>query len=186
MRAARYRIDLSRQMAGCDANYIRLLKLLPRLESYRLDCLHQTMSDATGDATGDARGEREYSRDFLVDSMHAPAGEGPVMEARVRIRVLEVFRYTSTLEIAQLNQYGEQLNQWVEPPSILIRVYHDAHAAEAVAYQGHRGFLARYETPNSRMYHQDEKRQINEFLGEWLSLCVQAGRSMNAHVFCSA
>lgn len=173
MRAARYRIDLSRQMAGCDANYIRLLKLLPHLESYRLDCL-QCVTD------------EGYSRDFLIDSMHAPAGEEAVMEARVRIRVLEVFRYTSTLEIAQLNQYGERLNQWVEPPSILIRVYHDAHAAEAVAYQGHRGFLARYETPNSRMYHQDEKRQINEFLGEWLSLCVQAGRSMNSPLFCPA
>lgn len=169
VRSPRYRIDLSRQMAGCDANYIRLLKLLPHLESYRLDSLQH------GADTG-------YSRDFVIDSMQCPGGEASVMEARVRIRVLEVFPYTSTLEIAQLNR----LNQWVEPPSLLIRVYHDAHAAEAVAYQGHRGFLARYETPNSRMYHQDEKRQINEFLGEWLSLCVQAGRSMTTPLFCPA
>lgn len=169
MRATRYRIDLSRQMAGCDANYIRLLKLLPHLESYRHDCLEFTTDEG-------------YSRDFLIDSIRAPGTGEAVMEARVRIRVLEVFRYTSTLEIAQLTR----LSQWVEPPAILIRVYHDAHAAEAVAYQGHRGFLARYETPNSRMYHQDEKRQINEFLGEWLNLCVQAGRSLSTPLLCPA
>jgi len=156
-------------MAGCDANYIRLLKLLPQLEEYRLDCLQ------SGQYPG-------YSRDFVIDAAGPACRETDVMEACVRINVLEVFPYTSTLQIAQQNR----LNAWVEPPSILIRVYHDAHAAEAVAYQGHRGFLARYETPNSRMYQQDEKRQINEFLGEWLALCVQAGRSLTAPVFCPA
>src|SRR5690606_41987547 len=103
-------------MAGCDANYIRLLKLLPHLESYRLDCL-QCASD------------EGYSRDFMIDSMHGPAGEEPVMEACVRIRVVEVFRYTSTLEIAQLNQYGERVHEWVEPHSILIRGYHAVNAS---------------------------------------------------------
>jgi uncharacterized protein YqiB (DUF1249 family) len=30
-----YSVDLIKQMAECDANYIRLLKLLPELRSYR-------------------------------------------------------------------------------------------------------------------------------------------------------
>src|SRR5690606_38136473 len=169
VRSERYRIDLSRQMAGCDANYIRLLKLLQQLEGYRHGVLQYAI-------------DAGYSREFVIDSAADRFKEAAAMESRVRLRVLEVFPYTSTLEITQLNR----LSQWVEPPSVLIRVYHDAHAAEAVASQGHRGFLARYDIPNSRMYHQDEKRQINEFLGEWLNLCVQAGRSMAAPIFCSA
>ena len=31
----KYSIDLQKHMAVCDANYIRLLKLLPQLEVYR-------------------------------------------------------------------------------------------------------------------------------------------------------
>ena len=117
-------------------------------------------------------------REFVIAS---PVEEGH--EARVRISVVEVFPYTSTLAITQVNSVSD----WIDPPGILVRMYHDASTAEAVAYQGHRGFLARYALPNPTMYHQDEKRQINEFLGEWLSLCLQAGRSLNApEFFCAA
>ena len=113
--------------------------------------------------------------------MSSPVGDGE--EVRVRISVVEIFRYTSTLEIVQLTR----VSPWVSPPGIMIRLYHDAVTAEAVAYQGHKAFLAKYATPNSRIYHRDEKRQINEFLGEWLSLCLQDGRSLTSPTFiCSA
>lgn len=193
MRSSRYRIDLVRQMADCDANFIRLLKLVPELESLR---------DARFEALGKARSEQEnptpaprqdpqfagavpececsehqqvYAREFAI---HSPAGD----EVRIRISVLEVFRYTSTLAVSQLTR----LSSWIEPPVILVRVYHDAATAEAIAYQGHKAFLARYAIPNPTMYHQDEKRQINEFLGEWLSLCLQAGHSLKTPMFICA
>ena len=35
MAKTRYSIDLIKQMAECDANFIRLLKLLPYLQAYR-------------------------------------------------------------------------------------------------------------------------------------------------------
>ena len=35
MPRSKYSIDLKKQMAVCDANYIRLLKLVPQLEMYR-------------------------------------------------------------------------------------------------------------------------------------------------------
>ena len=35
MLRSKYSIDLQKHMAVCDANYIRLLKLLPQLETYR-------------------------------------------------------------------------------------------------------------------------------------------------------
>ena len=165
MKTSQYRIDLVRQMADCDANFIRLLKLMPELESFR-ERHFQLVNDLP----------EQYVRDFALSSSQSDE------EQKVRISVLEVFRYTSTLSIQQLTQVSD----WIDPPGILVRVYHDASTAEAVAYQGHRAFLAKYAIPNPTMYHQDEKRQINEFLGEWLSLCLQAGRSIKAPTFICA
>lgn len=192
-RNRQYSIDLIRQMADCDANYIRLLKLMPELESFRSACLQSLAGCASGPSpegripdftvqdfvtVGALPADVIYTREFAMSS---PVGDGE--EARVRISVVEIFRYTSTLEIVQLTR----VSPWVSPPGIMIRLYHDAVTAEAVAYQGHKAFLAKYATPNSRMYHRDEKRQINEFLGEWLSLCLQAGRSLTSPTFiCSA
>ncbi len=190
MKAPRYRIDLVRQMADCDANFIRLLKLMPELESFRDACLrsgqeticsvsrdaasaHCSSCESTGLPTDD--GELQYAREFVI---HSPVGD----EVRVRVSVLEVFPYTSTLAINQMTR----VSQWIDPPGILVRVYHDAATAEAVSYQGHKAFLAKYAIPNPTMYHQDEKRQINEFLGEWLSLCLQAGHSLRPPTFICA
>lgn len=187
MKAPRYRIDLVRQMADCDANFIRLLKLMPELESFRESCVRATQEITCGASGGPklrhfsqcegaplkiSQCGSQYTRDFVISS---PAGD----EVRVRISVLEVFPYTSTLSIKQLSR----VSQWIDPPGILVRVYHDAKTAEAVAYQGHKAFLAKYAIPNPTMYHQDEKRQINEFLGEWLSLCLQAGHSLKPPSF---
>lgn len=190
MKAPHYRIDLVRQMADCDANFIRLLKLMPELESFREACLCAERESASGISEVPAlqrfsqrdntplkisKCGSQYKRDFVISS---PVGD----EVRVRISVLEVFPYTSTLAISQLTR----VSQWIDPPGILVRVYHDATTAEAVAYQGHRAFLAKYAIPNPTMYHQDEKRQINEFLGEWLSLCLQAGHSLKPPSFICA
>jgi len=179
-------------MADCDANYIRLLKLLPDLPSYReasLQALAQSgsrpsredaipafpFSEGEGSASGSL--SPGFGREFCITS---PVEQGE--EVRVRIRAVEVFRYTTTLEIAQLSR----VSRWINPPAILVRLYHDAATAEAIAFQGHKAFLSRYVLPNARMYHQDEKRQINEFLGEWLTLCIQTGRSLKTPAFICA
>jgi len=185
MKQRPYRIDLSRQMADCDANFIRLLKLMPALESFRIKYLQSSRKgsasrreDAVPASWGMGSLPESCEREFLISSPCEPQSE-----AIVRISVLEVFAYTSTLAVTQVNRVSE----WVEPPSILVRMYHDAATADAVAYQGHPAFLARYALPNPAMYHQDEKRQINEFLGEWLRLCLQSGRSVNTpECFCAA
>ncbi len=58
-----------------------------------------------------------------------------------------------------------------------VRIYHDASTAEVISRQGHRNVQARYPIFNPKMYHADEKKQVNLFLGEWLSLCLREGRS---------
>ena len=94
----------------------------------------------------------------------------------VEIKILEAFKYTTTLEIVQRPEF----KKWMTNPSMLVRVYHDASTAEVVSYQGHRNLKPRYSQPNPKMYHSDEKMQVNSFLGEWLTHCLKVGRSIKA------
>lgn len=157
-----YSIDLIRQMAECDANYIRLLKLVPQLQAYR---------DRSFETQGSDEPEKlleGLSREFYIADFDDHASK-----VTVEITILEAFKYTSTLEIIQ----RPELKQWMTSPSMLVRVYHDANTAEVISYQGHRNLKARYPQPNPKMYHPDEKMQVNQFLGEWLTHCLQVGRS---------
>ena len=43
MPRSKYSIDLKKHMAVCDANYIRLLKLVPQLEVYRNQILKTSL-----------------------------------------------------------------------------------------------------------------------------------------------
>ena len=94
----------------------------------------------------------------------------------VEIKILEAFKYTTTLEITQ----KPELKEWMTNPSMLVRAYHDASTAEVVSYQGHHNLKSRYFQPNTKMYHSDEKMQVNVFLGEWLSHCLKVGRSLTS------
>ena len=159
----RYSIDLIKQMAECDANYIRLLRLMPVLAAHR------------------QRDFASLGRDMPVQSEKALEGMRSVFTladlatepVTVEITVLEAFKYTTTLEIVQ----RPVLRKWMTNPSMLIRVYHDASTAEVVSYQGHNNLQVRYPQPNAKMYQPDEKGQVNQFLGEWLSHCLTVGQS---------
>ncbi len=158
MRNRNYSVDLIRQMAECDANYIRLLKLIPELRRYRRESWLSVPADLEGKL-----GE------FVIADDHDGRGE-----TVVEVRVIETFKYTTTLEISQRPASGG----WLTNPSMQVRLYHDASTAEVTVYQNHRNFKPHYTQPNPAMYQPDEKSQINRFLGEWLTLCLQAGRSL--------
>lgn len=53
-----------------------------------------------------------------------------------------------------------------------VRLYHDAHLAEVLAYQSSRRFLAKYQYPNPKMLQVDEKQQLNLLLRDWLNWSV--------------
>jgi uncharacterized protein YqiB (DUF1249 family) len=148
--SSKYNIDLVRQMAECDANYIRLLKLVPGL----LRCPDDNSLQGT---------VTEFS---ISDQPDDP------VDVQVEITVLESFRYTTTLKIEQKPRSGH----WLENPAMEVRVYHDASTAEVIACRDHRNFEPRYPQPNSLMFQRDEKLQVNRFLGEWLSHCLAVGR----------
>ena len=146
MQTRRHPIDLSARMAVCDANYIRLLKLLPALpaSSHRAFAL-----PAVG--TGAAAGHQQL----------------------VLLEVVESFRYTSTVSIGLINE--GPAHDYYRPPAMLIRLYHDAATAEVVSYQQQRQLRVLYPEDEAPRYYPDEKEQVNLFLAEWLVLCLEAG-----------
>jgi uncharacterized protein YqiB (DUF1249 family) len=61
-------------------------------------------------------------------------------------------------------------------PRMTIRLYHDARMAEVISSQDVFQVKPRYDYPNKNMHQQDEKQQINQFLNEWLHLCLEHGQ----------
>ncbi len=140
----RYKVDLPGQMAECEANYYRLLKLMPRYQ--------------------------------LADDWRFALDQGN-RHQYLQIRILERSRYTTTVQLAQLDIRLPEATDWLQLPKLTVRLYHDARLAEVLAWEGHKRLRPRYDYPNQAMYHSDEKAQLNRFLGEWLSLSLQQGLS---------
>jgi uncharacterized protein YqiB (DUF1249 family) len=187
MKNHEYSIDLIKQMAECDANYIRLLKLVPGLRAFRnksmvRDSYFEGKSKVkTKSDSHHSRGEidQKQAKQNSTQDLHGKVAEFYISDGQnsdqkivVEISVIECFKYTTTLEIVQKPNIGK----WVSNPTMQIRVYHDASTAEVTSYQSHRNFKPKYSQPNSKMYHRDEKTQVNRFLGEWLTHCLEAGR----------
>ncbi|MDQ2076452.1 DUF1249 domain-containing protein [Marinimicrobium sp. ABcell2] len=144
MSKPRYKVDLPRQQAECEANYWRLRKLMP----------------------GVTYTERWQFTVLAGDNLH-----------HTRIQVLERSRYTTSVQITQVAR-GDSEGSWLKAPKLTVRLYHDARLAEVLTWEHHRRLQPRYDYPNRAMYQSDEKAQLNRFLGEWLSVCLQCGHSL--------
>ena len=97
------------------------------------------------------------------------------------VTIKEVTRYTSVICFEQdsLSSSFKNIPGIVATalhPRMTIRLYHDARMAEVLATQDIRQVKPRYDYPNSQMHQQDEKQQINQFLNEWLHLCLRLGQ----------
>ena len=145
----KYSIDLAGQMAECEANYARIMQLLPDMDS-------------------------KDSREFGVKM----PGNLP---ARLQIVVTERCPYTTMLDVYQEGVTGSAVlpGRKSDTPLFSLRIYHDARMAEVIAYSCHRQIRPRYDYPNDKMYQRDEKAQLNAFLGEWLSHCLQYGHALD-------
>lgn len=149
MKRRRYNIDLGAHIAECEANYARLMRLLPDLP----DTDRRTFRVRLGESEPRVRFEVAQRCPYttvvhVVQDAHAASGA------------------TRGSEVPGLAE-----------TRLAIRVYHDAKAAEVIEYQNERGFHAVYEYPNARMRHPDEKAQVNRFLGEFLGVCLEHGVS---------
>ena len=140
----KYVPDLAKQMAICEANFARLMKLLPNFE----DCVQC---------------------DIFVDV----AG----VQSKVMIEVCERFKFTTTLLVSQCavnDQMDAQLQQLLTP-QLQVRMYHDARMAEVISLTNPAPLKGRYSYPNKEMHQVDEKLQLNEYLAQWLTHCINHG-----------
>jgi len=142
-----YRVDLAGQQAQCEANYWRLARLLPD------------------------RASRDQWQLGLAGSSGRPQWE----DWHTRISVIERSRYTTSLRLERAESQPLP-SDWLRAPRLTLRLYEDARLAEVLACERHRHVQPRYDYPNRAMYQQDEKAQLNRFLGEWLALCLKQGR----------
>lgn len=92
-----------------------------------------------------------------------------------KITVNEITRYTSLITFEQKILDNNTLPS-VLHPRMVIRLYHDARMAEVISSQDIHQVKPRYDYPNEQMHQQDEKQQINQFLNEWLHLCLHQGQ----------
>jgi uncharacterized protein YqiB (DUF1249 family) len=89
----------------------------------------------------------------------------------IKASLLESCKYSQVVELEEISAIASNILNGLR---LKIRIYHDARVAEVIDYQGHYKIKAKYDYPNHRMYHPDEKRQVNHLLVEWL------------HLFCSS
>jgi uncharacterized protein len=102
-----------------------------------------------------------------------------LQQSRHKLNVIERSRYTTTLALTQAEERALG-SAWLKMPRLTVRMYHDAKVAEVLAWEGHKRLRPRYEYPNQSMYQCDEKLQINQFLGEWLSVCLSHGHVVDS------
>jgi uncharacterized protein YqiB (DUF1249 family) len=96
---------------------------------------------------------------------------------RVRIRVLQVAKFTETLLLEQVHNAG----RWLNNPQLTVRVYHDAAMAEVISCYRDRQIAPVNDYPNRFMHHPDEKLQVNSFLADWLDYCLRFGHLPMEH-----
>lgn len=147
---------LHEQMAVCDANFIRLLKLLPALQS------------AAGRPTMANCKASLLQRTILIPGKTEADG------MMVSLSVREHFRFTTEIDVIQQRPHAER--DYLSP-CMLVRLYHDAKTAEVISYQHQRTHWQLPATRPGSGWHalSVEKIQLNGFLGEWLTLCLAQG-----------
>lgn len=92
-------------------------------------------------------------------------------QIELQVQVLENFAYTSviTLRMSPLTELAVAADC-----ELTVRLCHDARVAEVIAFQGHADFRHFYQYPNQRMYHPDEKRQVNNMLDDLLRFSLRS------------
>jgi len=175
MKAA-YKIDLPQHLADCEANYRRLLLLMPQWQQqnvwkYLVGNTHKSESGIT---------IKVEERAKFTTTVH-------IFQS---IQLQTSQPYVKTLSNQYCNSYDQIISpdlSWLYRVSprqhhLLVRLYHDADLAEVISCERHRQFRARYHYPNRYMYQRDEKARLNSFLGELLGHCLANGR-VDADVF---
>jgi uncharacterized protein YqiB (DUF1249 family) len=161
----RYQFNLKKMTADCEANYLRLSRLMPAVISLAEDAKESTS----------ASGRYQFGqlrRELLVefDVQQRPA--------HLLLQVTEQSRFTSMLSLSLSISGKPQLERTIGnslAADISVRMYHDVRLAEVIDINGLKATWACYAGVNDHMLQPDEKAQQNRFLGELLSLSLHRG-----------
>lgn len=159
-----YKVDLRALHALCEANYARVLRLFPEYES----------RNATQFSVGAAKihidvlERSRYTTLFRLRCYRASADAGSGAD----VPGGSIDTGASSDRPVSSEQVG-----WLAPLKLEARAYHDAGMLEVVAFQSGGRTQGRYSYPNPSMHQQDEKRQQNTFLADWLSHCLHHGEA---------
>jgi len=160
--------NLISDMAECDANYLRLCQLFPQMKVE--DSVEFGIDASDRNATAFSSPEIDYDSDKSeVD-----------LEAKVEIRIYQRCPYTTMLKVTVTNSEDAP---WIKWPTMEVRIYHDAKSAEVTSFEEHRNLKFRYAQPNAKMFQPDEKSQINKYLGELLTYCIENGYCLDVLSF---
>lgn len=91
----------------------------------------------------------------------------------VRMRVRSLGPYTGLIESQCSLFNGDET--WVPLPAFTIRIYYDMNLAEITDETSSEFIKGAYPYPNPKMVQPDEREQLDQFLTEWLSYCVNNG-----------
>lgn len=158
----KYAVDLPGHIAQCEANYARIMRLLPDIgqADYREFGLHAVNGSG---------------RRFSIKVLERCKYTTMLQVSELQVSELEADNSVAESSIAPNQADSEQAADWVSPPQFSLRVYHDAQMVEVIQYLRHRHIKPLYNYPNDQMHQSDEKAQWNIFLGEWLSHCLKHG-----------
>lgn len=138
-------IDLKSYLSECELNYVRLLRLAP--------------IDLT------SKCQMGKILEFALENQHA-------RYAHLSINISQQAVYTTMLSLCYTFSDTPSLSQALQGYSALefdLRLYHDAHVLEIMAFQGDYRIQPSYNYPNKRMHQPDEKVQQQNLL----RLCLQ-------------
>jgi len=112
------------------------------------------------------------------DELNISLYNGSYFIGTVNAKNIGESKYTDTILLEQTSAAGP----WLNNPVLTVRLYHDVAVAEVISSRGHKALAGVNDYPNKFMHHPDEKVQLNRFLAEWLSFCLQYG-ICDAHPF---
>ncbi len=111
-----------------------------------------------------------------TDNYYFQTGEGET-STDVQVAVVDRAPYTTTIQFIY-----DTDSDWAPERRLRVCLYHDASMAEVVAWDKDRYWQPRYTYPNERMYQENEKAQINQFLLDTVLHCHRQGERVAALV----
>ena len=182
----KYSIDLAGLMAECEANYLRIMKLLPDMSEIDI---REFGVELAGSPPVQFRLEVKerckYTTMVDISQQRLPAKDMRQRSTLVANQSADFGTMVKTTEQSGVKQ--STVVNWITPPTFSLRIYHDAQMAEVISFDNHQPLQVKYDYPNSKMYQSNEKSQLNLFLGEWLSHCLQYGHALEgstSSVYC--